>query len=364
MRASKGNVGEEEEEDNLKETSNSREVDDLILALSNRISLRIFRLMSHGPIASKTIREKLDISDSVLHERLRYLVDIGLLMKTRQRSGKEGVYGLTPLGQIVYQTQVVRLYDIAAQNNRLDVLARIIEKNSPANEIQNIAIRDLQKDFVERIEDSVGLSNLKPIRFFRRIEDFSYHVRECIRNTKSELYFAAKNLDFAMIQVLANLGQRESFSTNSSISDKSKKRINVIYSNLDYASYLDRGPQNEGGFTLHSPYSRDMPINSNDNENSFPFQGFKSRPNFSIRKVDKISWSFLVVDKEGVAIEITISRDHQSTFIAGFAFENEDVADRLVSYFQEIAAKQENRIPKIDSFLVLPDIEQVATTIE
>jgi DNA-binding HxlR family transcriptional regulator len=369
MRVAKRVVEPEAKNDYEEEGSDSQRVDDLILALSNEISLRIFRLASRGPIASKTIREKLNVSDSVCYERLRHLVDLGLLMKNQQRqqqqqeqrgSKREGVYALTPLGQIVYQTQVVRLYDIAVQNNRFEVLAKIIKRNNPVTELQTIAMRGLQTEFLEWIENSVGFSNLKPIRFLRSFEDYRYHVRECIRKTKSELYLATRKLDFSTIQVLANLGQRKerSFQANGSIVEM--KKINVIYDDLDYAVRQNRS--SDATFTPRIPYGgADNSFNNYDeydDKNSFLFQGFKTGPNFSICRVAKINSSFLVVDKELVSIEITLlSRDHQSSFIAGFALENEEVATRLISFFQEMVAEQSRH--KIDSLLVLADIEQL-----
>jgi DNA-binding HxlR family transcriptional regulator len=373
MRAAKRAVDDEDDYEGEEEHNGEEGVDDLILALSNRISLRIFRLASRGPITSKTIREKLDISDSVCHERLRHLVDLGLLMKNQQQqeqgsgsSRKEGIYSLTPLGQIVYQTQVVRLYDIAVQNNRFEVLAKIIERNNPVTELQTIAMRGLQTEFLERIENSVGFSNLKPIRFLRSFEDYTYHVRECIRNTKSELYLATRKLDFSTIQVLANLGQRRSSrsftmttTTNGSSSnfEKTRMKISVIYSDLDFN--IDRRYSPQNGSADFTARSGDMPINYDDENSSFLFQGLGNNPNLSIRKVGKINWSFLVVDKEVAAIEITASRDQQFSFIAGFALENNEVAARLVSCFQEMMVRQQSR-SKIDSFFVLPDIEQTS----
>jgi DNA-binding HxlR family transcriptional regulator len=362
MRTEKGYDDKEEANGNSEER-----IDDLIIALSNRTSLRIFRLASRGPIASKTIREKLDISDSVCHERLRHLIDLGLLMKVKQQeeehrdgSRREGVYTLTPLGQIVYQTQVVRLYDIAAQNNRFEVLAKIIEKNSPVTEIQSVAMKQLQTEFVERIENSVGLSNLKPIKFFRRLEDYTYHIRECMRNATSELYLATRSLDFATIQILANLGQRKrrSYATTTSATGvKNRVKISVIYSELDYAFKINPPHQNrDNAFTSRISYEGDVTTDYS-RDNPFLFSGFKNNPYFSIQKVTKINWSFLAVDKEVAALEITASKD----FVAGFVLENEEVAARLVSYYQEMVAKQEGRPKIIDSLFALADIELTPT---
>ena len=120
-------TSEEVEEEN---STSQQQVEDLFLVLSNKTSLRIFRYVSRGGLSAKQLSQKVGISESACRDKLKRLVELSLLVRY-EKNKREGDYALSPLGQIVYQTQAVRLYDIVVQNNRMQVLSKIIEKNNP-----------------------------------------------------------------------------------------------------------------------------------------------------------------------------------------------------------------------------------------
>src|SRR5487761_1393915 len=279
----------------------------LFSALSNRDCLRVFKLVRRGTVVSEGTLQKLKLSERQYYRKLKQLSALGLIMKDETR-----VYRLTPLGEIVYQNQVVTFYGINAENDILEFISRLIEKNKPTSKSSSAAISDITHELLA--ESNVGLWNLRPVRLFETVEEYDSNVVKCALSTKSELYLATRSLDLGTIRAVLDTAARGA-------------KINMVYT--DWKGFYS----NTGSDPLN-----DLLLAATK---SLPGAGelLLGSPNVSIHQV-KIPYSFIVADKLHVAIEIADPEDSQS-FFAGVGLESSELATKLVSYYDEIARRPE-----------------------
>jgi predicted transcriptional regulator len=274
----------------------------LFSALSNRDCLRVFKLVRRGTVVSEGTLQKLKLSERQYYRKLKQLSALGLIMKDETR-----VYRLTPLGEIVYQNQVVTFYGINAENDILEFISQLIEKNKPTSKSSSAAISDITHELLA--ESNVRLWNLRPIRLFETIDEYDSNVVRCVLSTKSELYLATRSLDLGTIQAVLDAAARGA-------------KINMVYTDW-------KGFYSNTGF---DPLN-DLLLAAG---NSLPGarQLLQGSPSVSIHRI-KIPYSFVVADKLHVAIEIADPEDSRS-FFAGVGLESSELATKLVSYYDEI----------------------------
>jgi hypothetical protein len=108
------NQQQQQQQANLEESSppSASEVKERVLAvyetLSNRDSFEIFVLASFGIDASTTTWHNHGFSKKRYYQRLKRLVDIGLVQK------EKGQYKQSPLGKLIYENQVKQLQTVLA----------------------------------------------------------------------------------------------------------------------------------------------------------------------------------------------------------------------------------------------------------
>jgi hypothetical protein len=284
---------------------------DLFSALANRDSLRIFRFASEGIPATKGALEQYQFSKKRYYVRLKHLVDLGLVTK------QDGAYRHTPFGSIIYENQVKTLSLILAKGNTLELLKKMKQKNKP-NESLNAVISDLSRQVLRDLETSVGLSNFKPIRLFKFIDEYDKYVTAKASRARSEVYFTSRKFDPLMAESLQRMAQRG-------------RQVDVLYN-------------------VGDPSQKREVVSDSVGRKRFlrALQELQTNPSASVRR-GKIPLGFLVVDNLEVAIEITNSDDPQY-FLAGLGLQSELLASRLVSLYEEIS-KHSRELPlssKID----------------
>jgi DNA-binding HxlR family transcriptional regulator len=291
---------------------------DLLSVLSNKSSLLIFELASKGTIASKTTLQKLQLSKAQYYRKLKQLCDLGLVMREEEGDGEnKEAYKHTPLGEIVYQNQVVTLKRIAADNNIMDVVSKFVLKNKSSNKSFRSAISDVSRALLQE-SGSTGLWNLGRLRFFETIQDYDSYVVNCASCTKTKLYLTSRSLDLTTIEAVMRTAERGA-------------KVSVVY--MDCRGFRSTS-------ILAGPLG-DLLLAPNDKVPNVAqlLQGESS--NVSIYRA-KIPYSFVVSDNLQVGMEIADPEDRQS-FFGGVSLESSNLATKLVSFFDELAKRSETR---------------------
>jgi predicted transcriptional regulator len=283
---------------------------DLFFALSNRDSLRIFRFASEGIPASKSALEQYQFSKKRYYPRLKQLIGLGLISK------QEGTYKHTPLGAIIYENQIRTLSQLLVKSNTLQLLNNLKQKNKPSESL-NAVISDLSRKVLTDLESTVGLSNFKPIRLFKTMEDYDSYVVAKASRARSQVYFASRNAGPRMADALLRIAQRG-------------RQVDAIFD-------FGRGLQKK---------MVDVPASGSIARREFliAVQQLQTNPSASIMK-GKIPFGFLVTDNLEIAIEIANPEDPQS-FLIGLGLQNEALASRLISFYEELS-KSSDELPLI-----------------
>ena len=270
----------------------------------------IFTLVCEGPLAPKEALESYQSSRRGYYYRLKRLVDLGLIVEDPEM----GIYKHTPVGAFLYQNWVIPLRRIFVANNRLQVLDKLRQKNTPSKGLSS-AISDLSSQVLREMETSIGLSNLKPIRLFKTMHDYDTHVATCASKAKSELYLATRNLDLGTLESALRSARRGG-------------RINMVYAGW-------RGFDEDAPTTYDSSVTRNTPLPS---AAARELQAF---PNASVHRANMIPYGFLVADNLEVAIEIANPEDSHS-FFAGVGLQSSAIAAKLIPFYVEIARRSES----------------------
>lgn len=264
--------------------------------LANEDAMRIFALAADGIEASKCVLEENDFSKKRYYVRLGELVDIGLIAK------ENGFYRHTPLGSIVYQSQVASLQRILAKSGSLEILGEL-RKRTKSDESLRIAVTDLSQQVLKDVETSIGMSNLKPVRLISSWNEFFTQVSAMMDSAKKEVYIGTRTFD----SKLARAALKAS----------------------------------EAGCLVDIIHNRIREFNPSDNSVKYQeelldlLNALRAQPNVRLRR-SSIPYSFFVIDKVSVAIEIT-HPEAQESFFLGITFQSPEVASMLSSYYRDLA---------------------------
>ncbi|MFI5420943.1 MAG: hypothetical protein ACHQ1H_08250 [Nitrososphaerales archaeon] len=275
-------------------------VRDIHSALSNSDSLRIFNLAAEGIDASTSVLEKHQFTKKRYYGRLKELVDLGLVFKN------EGEYKQTPLGKMIFDSQVKSLEQILVKRKNLDAIGEL--KRNASNEMKDPSM--ISQDFLGDLEESTGVPNLQPTRFFGTWNDLSSYVAVRIETMKSELFSATRYVDFRTADSALNAAKRGC-------------KIHLLHSNRNG---LSTKLQLMGNL-MAQPKALSV------------FKELSSNPNVLVAEAT-VPYSFLVIDNFEVGIEIVNPEDPYSFFF-GLEFENADLAAKLVSHHAEISKHAE-----------------------
>ena len=281
----------------------------LFSVLSNNDSLRVFELASQGTIASSSTLQKMKISRSQYYNKLGELGDLGLILKDEQ-----GVYRHTPLGEIVYQNQVITLRKIAADTNLFEQMTKFTLKNKSPNKTFETTVRAITREVVAKHDP--GLWNLSELKLFETTEQYFSSITNLISNTKSEVYIAARGLDLPIIDALVAAAERS-------------VKINMLYT--DWRGFYSKSKL--------EPLD-DLLIAATKNHPAAA-KLLNDTLGIAIKRVE-IQYGFAVSDNQSVAIEIVDPEDPQSFFV-GIGLESGALAEKLVSYYAKLLGRPELR---------------------
>ncbi|MDA4131235.1 MAG: hypothetical protein OK457_10730, partial [Thaumarchaeota archaeon] len=234
--------------------------------------------------------------------RLKELVDLGLVFKN------EGEYKHTPLGSMIFENQVKSLEQILVRKKSVEAISQI-KKNADVVSA-NAIDPSLSQEFIGDLEESTGVANLQPTKFFGTWTGLSSHVALKIEMMKSEFYVASRYVDFRTAESALRAAKRGC-------------KVNLLHSNRNG---LSTKLQLMGNLMAH-PKALSV------------FKELTTNPNIMLGEAS-IPYSFLVIDNSDVGIEIVNPEDPYSFFF-GLEFENSDLAAKLISHFVEISKRAE-----------------------
>ncbi len=268
-------------------------------ALSNSDSLRIFNLAAEGIDASTSVLEKYQFTKKRYYGRLKELVDLGLIAK------EDGEYRHTALGNLVFESQVKDLEQILLRKNNIAVVAQL-KKQSNHSATDHLLPRELIAD----IENSTGVPNLEPVKFFDNWNELSMDVAMEIEMMKKEFCVASRYVDFRTADAALRAAKKGC-------------KVTVLHSPRNG---LSTKFQLMGNLMAH-PKALGV------------FKELTTHPNVTLHETI-IPYSFLVIDNQIVGLEIVNPEDPYSFFF-GLKFRNEGLAIKLVQHFEALVRNSE-----------------------
>lgn len=265
--------------------------------LANEDAMHIFSLAANGIEASKGALEENNFSKKRYYVRLGELIDVGLVAKDR------GVYRHTPLGSIVYESQVASLKRILAKKGSLEILSELKNRNK-YDESLRTEVADLSHQVLKDVESSIGLSNLKPVKLINSWNDFFSQVSLMLDYAKKEVCIGTRTFDSKLARSALKAADRGCI-------------VDIIHNRIREFNPSD---------SKNMKYQDEIPDLLN---------ALRSHANVRLRR-STIPYSFFVIDKLGVAVEIT-HPEAQESFFLGIAFQSPEAASVLSSYYGELA---------------------------
>ncbi|MDG6906088.1 MAG: hypothetical protein JRN20_09930 [Nitrososphaerota archaeon] len=262
----------------------------IFATLANEDAMRIFTLASKGIQASRDALEENDFTKKRYYVRLGELVDIGLVAK------EKGVYGHTPLGSIVYESQVASLKRILAKSESLEILGELRSGNRSDQILKN-AVTTLSQHLLKEVEASIGLSNLKPVRLFSTWNDFFAQTSLIIDSAKSDVFIGTRTFDAKIAREALKAAERGCF-------------VDIIHNRVRELNPSDKAQQ----------YQEEILDLLN---------ALRAHPNARLRR-ESLPYSFFVSDKTSVAMEVP--HPGEESFFLGIAFQNPEIAAILSSH--------------------------------
>jgi hypothetical protein len=284
--------------------------------LANEDALRIFTLAARGIEADKSVLAENHFSKKRYYVRLGELVDNGLVCKER------GIYRHTPLGSIIYESQVASIYQILAKSSSLEILNELRSRNR-SDESLRTAVSGLSQQVLKGVESSIGLSNLKPVRLMGSWNDFFSQVRAMLEDARKEVWIGARTFDSKLARYALRAAERGCL-------------VDIVHNRIREFNPSDNKKEK---------YQEEILDLLN---------ALRSNSNVRLRR-SSITYSFFVSDKINVAIEV-IHPEAQETFFLGISFQSPTVATLLSSNYQDMAA--DFKISTISPVIASDEIQQ------
>jgi predicted transcriptional regulator len=267
-------------------------------ALSNGDSLRIFNLAAEGIDASTSVLEKYQFTKKRYYGRLKELVDLGLIAK------EDGEYRHTALGNLVFESQVKDLEQILLKRNNVTVIVEMKRDN------RSLMNQVIPRDLIMDIENSTGVPNLEPVKFFDNWNDLSMDVSIEIEMMKKDFCVASRYVDFRTADAALRAAKKGC-------------KVTILHSPRNG---LSTKFQLMGNLMTH-PKALSV------------FKELTTHPGVTLHETT-IPYSFLVIDNQIVGLEIVNPEDPYSFFF-GLKFRNEGLANKLVSHFEALVRNSE-----------------------
>jgi len=260
-------------------------------ALSKKSNYKLFKALYNGVDASESSLKSLGLQRRTFYYALRELNDIGIAVK------KDGKYYLSPFGYFLYSMQD-KLRQWFLKENEIKGITKLLNKNNE-DELSYTLLKDL--------EEMVGLSNFEPVKVYIDWKSLTTDLSILV-NAKKSVKIATRYSDPIILKYLKDIVKKDV--QIKIISDR--KAVAVRLANLSYLT-LDNTLLETLNYLLSSP-------------------------NLQI-KVSNVQFSFIIVDKEEIGVEIPDPFD--SAPLVAFRFKSPTVAERLDNVFEKLFEKGE-----------------------
>ncbi|NAY81958.1 MAG: hypothetical protein GU362_03605 [Thaumarchaeota archaeon] len=260
-------------------------------ALSKKSNYKLFKALYNGVDASESSLKSLGLQRRTFYYALRELNDIGIAVK------KDGKYYLSPFGYFLYSMQD-KLRQWFLKENEIKGITKLLNKNNE-DELSYTLLKDL--------EEMVGLSNFEPVKVYIDWKSLTTDLSALV-NAKKVVKIATRYSDPIIHKYLKDIVKKDV--QIKIVSDR--KAVAVRLANLSYLT-LDNTLLETLNYLLSSP-------------------------NLQI-KVSNVQFSFIIVDKEEIGVEIPDPFD--SAPLVAFRFKSPTVAERLDNVFEKLFEKGE-----------------------
>ena|SRR5579872_1159675 len=274
--------------------------------LSDKEMIRLFGLLSRSNTGPGTI-----VENSTNDARIERLASVGLI----KRSGS--TYIPTVFGAELYRRQLLFLRETLLKDTSAHLLKlsegeerqKSLEPKRPDLEAQTTS-----RQLLEDIRSASGLLQLRPLQVFSDWLGLSMQTAMLIENMKEELFVATRYMDFRTAEIALNAA-------------KLGRKINILHNADDGKSaklqLLGNLMSNHRAASIYSEFTR--------------------HPNIQTRE-GEIPYSFVIVDRKMVEIEIVNPHDPDKFFLA-FLFESSLLAEKLVwLYYDSFTASHEDKL--------------------
>ncbi|MFN4337205.1 MAG: phospholipase D-like domain-containing protein [Candidatus Nitrosocaldus sp.] len=266
-----------------------REASKVLTILSKYDALKIFLQSREGIEAETAAPEKIGLTKKQYYTRLKQLVDIGLIEKSK------GKYVQTTLGRIIYEKALQVLFEHVRNAKKLQMLD--VLKSSG-----KFSIDEIYKLLSIKVEEDKA-------KVFMNYDDFINMLVERMSNASNEVLYVTRFFNESVTNTLIEL---------------QKRGVNVrmiIDRMLTEGHVLDKTVKHEYKERLEKMVITTVPYD----------------PEQVDRKITDVPFSFIVIDGKEVGIEL-VNANNPERFYAGVCVSYERLVKQMISLFETLYA--------------------------
>lgn len=283
-------------------------LEDILGALADKHSIRIFKQASTGLKSGQSGLEKIGLTKKQFYSRLKKLVNLGLISKG------EGVYKHTSLGTLVNSTQIKPMEE--ALIDYWDLLAidelkqsKLIPQQERERIIQSIINETRLKNYLTQ--------ESQPIKIIKTYDELTREVLRLIDLARSEIFIASRYYEpNVSLRMMKKLGEGTS--------------LNILDGNPSGTSLVSRLKT-----ALNDPATRSLA------------KAMLESPKVRIRN-RILEYSFIVVDEEYCGFEV-VNPLSPHEFNLAVEFKDQELSRKMIGLFENLWASSELPIREIKS---------------
>jgi DNA-binding HxlR family transcriptional regulator len=272
----------------------------ILNALSHPDALKIFNEIKKGVTSSTKTIKKLGLTQKRYYTRLKELISLGLVKK------RKGAYRLTVLGEAIHKLGSYAL-DVLDNRDKLVVLSKLMDSEKLSDVEKKNIIKSLEvKKGQSLLEDMYGIK--KVLKVVDTYEELVKTVAYCFDRAQKEVRIASR---YTPMEVAEKVHDNMVRNVKMDWIDGDKSNIS---SKLQIMKFVFMNPR--------------AVIN---------FYEAMNNPNNSAKYYPELPYSFMVVDGDFGAFEITDPINNE--FVFAIFFEDRDLCERLNQVFDDLKEK-------------------------
>lgn len=274
---------------------------EILEALANESSIKIFKQASTGLKSGETVLEKMGLTKRQFYSRLKKLVNLGLISKT------EGVYKHTSLGSLVNSIQIKPLEE--ALVNYWNLLAIDELKQSkviPQQEQERIVQSIINKS---RLQEYLIQDGGQPTKIMSTYDELVREILRLIDLARSEIYIASRYYEpNVSLRIMEKFGEGVS--------------LNILDGNPSGTSLVTRLKT-----ALNDPATHSLA------------KAMLESPKVRIKN-RILEYSFIVVDGQYCGFEV-VNPLNPHGFNLAVEFKNQEISRKMIDLFENLWTSSE-----------------------